>query len=92
MYELAKFIQIAANVLMVLIIIRVVLSWVSPGGVSHPLVLLVYRMTEPLLSPVRSLLPAMGGIDLSPMIVLLGIHIAKRLLFELLAGMANSGL
>ena len=91
MLALIDVIRIAATVLTVLVFARVILSWVSPGGVNHPLLLLVYRITEPLLSPVRALLPSMGGIDFSPVIVLLGIQIAERLLIQLLIGMANSG-
>ena len=89
MYALIDLVGYAATILTVLVFIRVILSWVSPGGSSHPLLLIVYRITEPLLSPVRSLLPTMGGVDFSPVIVLFGIQIAERLLIQLLAGMAN---
>jgi YggT family protein len=91
MEALIQFIDIAAKVLTVLVFIRVVLSWVSPGGVNNPLIVLVYRITEPMLSPVRSLLPSMGGIDFSPVIVLFGIQIVEQLLVRLLLGMANTG-
>ena len=91
MEALIDLVRIAATALTVLVFIRVILSWVSPGGGSHPLVLLVYRITEPLLGPVRSLLPSMGGIDFSPVVVLFGIQIAERLLIQVLIGMANSG-
>ncbi len=91
MDALIDVIRFAATVLTVLVFIRVILSWVSPGGVNNPLIVLVYRITEPLLSPVRSLLPSMGGIDFSPVIVLLGIQIAKQLLIQLLQSMANTG-
>lgn len=89
MNALIDLVGYAATILTVLVFIRVILSWVSPGGSSHPLLLMVYRITEPLLSPVRSLLPSMGGIDFSPVVVLFGIQIAERLLIGLLAGMAN---
>jgi YggT family protein len=89
MNSLIDLIRIAATILTVLVFIRVILSWISPGGSSHPLLLMVYRITEPLLSPVRSHLPTMGGVDFSPVIVLFGIQIAERLLIQLLASMAN---
>lgn len=89
MNSLIDLVGYAATILTVLVFIRVILSWVSPGGTNHPLLLMVYRITEPLLSPVRSLLPSMGGIDFSPVVVLFGIQIAERLLIGLLAGMAN---
>ena len=91
MEALIDVIRIAATVLTVLVFVRVILSWVSPGGVNNPLIVLVYRITEPLLGPVRSLLPSMGGIDFSPVIVLIGIQIAERLLIQLLLGMSNAG-
>ncbi len=41
---------------------------------------LLNRVTEPVLAPVRKLLPDMGGIDLSPLVVILGIHLLQGLL------------
>lgn len=49
---------------------QVILSWIAPGG-YNPMIALLYQVTEPLLAPVRRFLPAMGGLDLSPMVVLL---------------------
>lgn len=91
MPSLIDLVRIAGTVLTVLMFARVILSWVKPGGSNHPLILLIYRITEPLLAPIRSLLPSMGGIDFSPVIVLFGIQIAERLLIQLLIGMSNSG-
>ena len=91
MQALIDIIGFAATMLTVLVFIRVIISWVKPGGSDHPLILLVYRITEPVLAPVRSLLPSLGGIDFSPVIVLFGIQIAERLLIQLLIGMSNSG-
>ncbi len=91
MQALIDVIGFAATMLTVLVFIRVSISWVKPGGSDHPLILLVYRITEPVLAPVRSLLPSIGGIDFSPVIVLFGIQIAERLLIQLLIGMSNSG-
>ena len=89
MENLIDLVRIAATVLTVLIFVRVILSWINTGGTSHPLLVLVYRITEPMLGPVRSLLPALGGVDFSPVIVLFGIQIAERLLIQLLVNMAN---
>ena len=91
MQALIDIIGFAATMLTVLVFIRVIISWVKPGGSDHPLILLVYRITEPVLAPVRSLLPSLGGIDFSPVIVLFGIQIAERLLIQVLIGMSNSG-
>jgi YggT family protein len=49
---------------------------------------LVYRVTEPVLGPVRNLLPVAGGMDFSPIVVLIGIQLLERVLVQVLIGMA----
>jgi|GEM_PF-5641 len=63
------------------VLVRVILSWVAPDP-SNPVVRVVIQITEPLMAPVRRLLPDMGGLDLSPLIVLLGVQLLK-ILFQL---------
>jgi YggT family protein len=60
----------------------VVLSWmqVSP---DNPVARVIYRLTEPVLSRVREVLPMAGGFDFSPMAVLLGLQLLKGLLVRL---------
>ena len=54
----------------------VILSWVHlPSG--NPVVRFVNRLTEPLLRPIRRALPAMGGLDFSPLVLLIGLQIVK---------------
>ncbi len=60
------------------IILRIVLSFVAPDG-YHPVVPLTYRITEPLLAPVRALIPSAGGLDFSPILVTLGIYLLRIL-------------
>tara|TARA_B100000427_G_C15504370_1_gene593278 strand:- start:459 stop:701 length:243 start_codon:yes stop_codon:yes gene_type:complete len=63
-----------------LIIARVFLSWV-PINVSYKVKQFIYDLTEPLMSPFRSLIPAHKiGVDLSPMFVLLSLQILQSLL------------
>jgi YggT family protein len=60
----------------IIIVIRVVMSWFPPSGGAMSLVNdWLYRITEPVLGPVRRRLPPMGGIDLSPIVVLLFLQI-----------------
>jgi len=61
------------------ILILVILSWVAPGG-GNPAVILLYQLTAPLLEPVRRRMPEMGGLDLSPMVVMVGLVLLKMLL------------
>lgn len=78
-YTVISLLQLAADFYFWTLIISVVLSWVAPGSYS-PAAVLVQQITEPLLAPCRRLLPAMGGIDLSPIIAFLGIQVFKILL------------
>ena len=68
---LAKVIDTVLFIYMWIIIIRAVLSWVSPDP-YNPIVRFIHNVTEPVLYQVRRRLPvSFGGIDLSPVIVLL---------------------
>ncbi|MFP4335678.1 MAG: YggT family protein [Wenzhouxiangella sp.] len=58
---------------MILILISVILSWVG-HGVRHPIVPLVYQLVDPVLAPIRRVLPNLGGIDLSPLVAIIGIQ------------------
>ncbi|OGP34694.1 MAG: hypothetical protein A2X87_07620 [Deltaproteobacteria bacterium GWC2_42_51] len=58
------------TIYMWIIIIRSLISWVNPDP-YNPIVRFLYQATEPVLYPIRRRLPFMGGIDLSPIIVLL---------------------
>lgn len=58
---------------LVLIIVNVILSWVGQSF-RHPVVPLVYQLTEPVLAPIRRVLPPLGGFDLSPLVALIVIQ------------------
>ena len=91
MLVLIDLVRLAGTVLTVLILARVILSWVNPFPTANKINEVVWRLTEPLLGPVRSLLPPMGGIDFSPILVLVGIQIVERILVRLLYNMAAGG-
>jgi YggT family protein len=57
----------------------VILSWLNLGE-EHPLVRFIGSATEPVLAPIRRVLPAMGGLDLSPMVLFFAIRLLKRVL------------
>jgi YggT family protein len=63
----------------VLILVRVVISFVGADS-YHPIVPLVIQLTEPVMKPFRRVLPDVGGIDFSPMVVLLVITLARVLI------------
>ena len=60
------------------IFLQVILSWISQGNYSS-FSSLLDQITSPIMSPVRKIIPSMGGLDLSPMVVLLGIQFIKIL-------------
>ncbi len=68
---IAKVLDILLNIYMWIIIIRALISWVNPDP-YNPIVQFLYRVTEPVLSPIRRLIPVYTtGIDFSPIIVFL---------------------
>ena len=58
---------------MVLIIAEVILSWVG-GAMRHPIIPLIYQLTRPVLAPIRRVIPSIAGLDLSPLIAIIGIQ------------------
>ena len=76
----AEVINIILTLFMYVIIARAILSWVSPDP-YNPIVQMLYKVTEPVLSPIRRLVPMWrAGLDLSPMIAILIIFFLKRFL------------
>ncbi len=76
---ISDLLSMAINVFLVSILVQVILSWVNPGS-YHPVTALLYRLNEPLLKPARRLLPSIGGLDLSPVLVLILLQFASMLL------------
>ena len=83
MILLIDLVRWAATIFSILVFARVIISWVGSRS-THPLVLLVYRLTEPVLAPVRSILPSFGGLDFSPVLVLIAIQVLERVLIQVL--------
>jgi len=69
-------IGLVVNTYLIAMVIMIVVSWIAPGS-HHPAVRLVYQITEPVMAPVRSLLPAMGGLDFSPIVVFIVINVIQ---------------
>ena len=67
------------TIYMYIIIGRAIISWVNPDP-YNPIVRFLIRATEPVLSRVRRMLPEMGGLDLSPLVVLLAIFFLQKFL------------
>lgn len=73
LYSLRALAGLLLNFLFFAVLVRVILSWVAPDP-YNPFTAIMIQITEPVMAPVRRILPPMGGLDLSPLIVLLGIQ------------------
>lgn len=70
------------------LIISVILSWVAQGS-HNPTALLINQICEPLLTPIRRMLPSMGGLDLSPIVAFLLLNLIDMLVIRNLAVMTG---
>lgn len=75
----AQILDIALSIYIWVIIIRALISWVNPDP-YNPIVRFLYQVTEPVLYRVRKIIPPLGGIDISPIIVIFAIIFLKRFL------------
>lgn len=81
-FALAKIIDIGLTIYMWLIIGRALISWVNPDP-YNPIVTFLYRVTEPVLAPIRRWIPLRGmGIDISPILVILIIYFLQMFLVK----------
>ncbi|MBI3582275.1 MAG: YggT family protein [Nitrospinae bacterium] len=94
MFVLGNLINAAAMVLdmvlhiaMWLIIIRALISWVSPDP-YNPIVQFLIRATDPMLRPIQRLVPPVSGLDLSPLIAIFAIYFLQAFLVASLHDMA----
>jgi YggT family protein len=79
---LYNFLSLLSVVLWILIIARVLVSWVAPTG-GGGLVAFIYQVTEPILAPIRRVLPPTAGIDWSPLVAMLLLGVISRLILNL---------
>jgi len=87
---IAKVLGVALNIYMWVIIIRALLSWVNPDP-YNPIVQFLTRITEPVLRPLRKLVPAYRlGIDLSPLIAILIIYFLEIAVVDTLVRIGHS--
>ncbi|NOS35214.1 MAG: YggT family protein [Deltaproteobacteria bacterium] len=83
----AQILHYVLNIYMWIIIIRALLSWVNPDP-YNPIVRFLYQITEPVLDQVRKRLPYIGGIDISPIIVIFIIWFLQGFLVQTISDIA----
>lgn len=73
------------------ILATIILSWVAPGG-NSPVLYLLYQLTEPVMAPFRKIIPPLGGLDLSPILVFILINVIQIVLSDLAKSLGIAGL
>ena len=76
---LLNFLGLLCEVLTIAIFARAMISWISPGSTTI-LVHVLYQVTEPLLAPLRRVVPRVGMLDFSPMVAILILQLIRYLL------------
>ncbi len=96
MFIFANFFTAIANLLNILctlymyaVIARVIISWIRVDP-NNQIVQLIYKITEPALQVVRQYVPSFGGLDLSPIIVIILLQFLRSFLVQSLFDLANS--
>jgi len=77
----AELLGLCVNVFIFALIIQAIISWVAPSS-YNPLTVLLYQLTNPVLTPARRILPPMSGLDLSPMVVIIVLYLLTLLLIH----------
>jgi len=80
---IGELVILAFNVFIFAIVIQVILSWVNPGN-YNPVNALLSSITRPVMEPIQRLIPPVSGIDLSPLVALIGLQVLKMLVLPLL--------
>ena len=80
---IGELVTLVFNIFIFAIVIQVILSWVNPGT-YNPVNALLYSITRPVMGPIQRLIPPVSGIDLSPLVALIGLQVLKMLVLPLL--------
>ena len=82
-----RFVEVLTTIFWIAILARVILSWIPIDQSSpfHAVVVFVHEITEPILGPIRKVLPNFGFLDLSPMVALFLMILIQRILVSVLA-------
>lgn len=86
-FGLVSLVKAAGVLVFWVIIVRSLMSWISQG--RNPVDYVLIQLTEPLMAPVRRILPAMGGIDFSAMVVILILYMLNFLGMDFIPGWAQ---
>jgi len=83
-WVIADIISLFVTIFTLSIIIEVVIGWITPPNSYNPIAPLIKSMNRPILTPIRNKLPAMGNLDLSPLVAVIGLQLVSMLTIPLL--------
>ena len=78
---LASFVSLLFWALELAILIRVLMSWIRPNP-YNPFVQVIYQITEPIIGPLRRIIPPLGMIDLTPYVALIILRIMREIVLS----------
>lgn len=82
---LANFINLLTQALVIAIVLRAILSWFVPEG-NHPVVRILRDVTDPLIVPLRKVIPSIGMLDLSPFVAIILLQVVRSIVIATLSG------
>jgi len=85
-FTLGEVIQHSIYILFATIFIQIIVSWVNPYS-DHPIVSIARSIAGPIMAPARKLIPPIGGLDLSPIIVIIFLQLSLQLIVAPLKGL-----
>ncbi len=89
LWAIPELVELLINIFLFAILIQVILSWINPGA-YNPASALLHSLTDPVMRPARRILPPISGLDLSPMLVMIGLVLLKMLLLPPLRSVTGS--
>ncbi len=84
---LIQFVNILVNVLLIAIVARALMSWFPQPGQGSPFFIIrqmIYQITDPIIEPIRKVMPSTGMLDLSPMVAMILLIVIQRVLGRIL--------
>ena len=84
---LVQFVNILVNVLLIAIVARALMSWFPQPGQGSPFFIIrqmIYQITDPIIEPIRKVMPSTGMLDLSPMVAMILLIVIQRVLGRIL--------
>ncbi len=82
---LATFVNLLTQALVIAIVLRAILSWFVPDG-DHPVVRMLRDVTDPIIVPLRRVIPSIGMLDLSPFVAIILLQVVRQIVVSALLG------